>query len=193
MGIIPLGTSMDNENERTVQLGCWDGPKQVSLILDEATTKTAKPDFEPSDNYCNFLIDIGFGKDIDNDTRKQWTETIKKNYKGEDGRKRIREASVNLSERDSLHGRLPNILCPVLWLHGDKDVVYSVKNAEEEIKLFTNSEDAKLVVVSGGHHFLSWTNSEAVNKALLEWIPANAKGFKPSGRALREAVGMVEM
>lgn len=193
LGIIPLGTSMDNENERTIKLGCWDGYKEVTPLVEESSAKTAQTSFEPSDEYCNYLIDIGFGKDIDSDTRKLWTENIKKNYRGEDGRKRIREAAINLRDRDGLHARLPNIKCPVLWLHGDKDAVYSVKNAEEEIKLFTNSPDAKVMVVKNGHHFLSWTNSEAVDNALMEFIPAHSKGFKPSGRALREAVGMVEM
>jgi len=64
-------------------------------------------------------------------------------------------AAINLRERDGLHGRLPDVKCPVLWLHGTDDVVYSVSNAQEEIKLFTNSKDAKLVTVKDGQHFLS--------------------------------------
>ena len=139
------------------------------------------------------MVDIGFGKDCAAETRKQWVSLIKKNYQGDAGRKRFREAAINLRDRDGLHGRLYNVRCPVLWLHGDKDVVYSPENAREEIKLFENSPDAKLVVVPGGHHFLSWTHPEQVDAAVLEFVTKNAQGMKTDARALREAVGMVEM
>jgi pimeloyl-ACP methyl ester carboxylesterase len=86
-----------------------------------------------------------------------------------------------------------NITCPVLWLHGDADVVYTVKNAEEEIKMLENSTDAKLVVVQGGHHYLSWTHPKEVDAALLEFVVKNSKGMKTDARALREAVGMVDI
>lgn len=83
--------------------------------------------------------------------------------------------------------------CPVLWLHGDADVVYSVKNAEEEIELFVNSPEKKLVVVPGGHHFLSWTHPKEVDELVLEFVVKNSKGQFRDGSSLREAVGMVEM
>jgi len=184
---------MDYENERTVQAGCWDGWKLVTAPIEETTSKKPTPTFSPSDQYCNFLIDVGFGKDTDQETRKFWTNLIKKNYQSDAGRKRMREASVNLRERDGLHGRLINVKCPVLWLQGDKDVVYSVENAKEEIKMFENSPDARLVVVKDGHHFLSWTNQTEVDNAVLEFVVKYHKGEKPDARALREAVGMVEM
>lgn len=28
-------------------------------------------------------------------------------------------AAINLAERDGLHGRLSDVKCPVLWLHGN--------------------------------------------------------------------------
>lgn len=56
-------------------------------------------------------------------------------------------AAINLSDRDGLHNRLPDVQCPVLWLHGTVDAVLSVANAEQEIKLFINSPDAKLVTI----------------------------------------------
>jgi len=154
-GIIPLGTSLDYESERTRKLGCWDGPSDLTPSINEWTTTQSTPDFEPSSDYCNFLIDIGFGKNCDKSVRDFWVKTIKGNYQGDEGRRRARMAAINLRERDGLHGRLPDVKCPVLWLHGTDDVVYSVSNAQEEIKLFTNSKDAKLVTVKDGQHFLS--------------------------------------
>lgn len=89
---------------------------------------------------------------------------------GDEGRKRIRMAAVNLRERDGLHGRLGYVKCPVLWLHGSDDVVYSVANAEQEIKMFTNSEKAELRVVQGGQHFLSFSHPKEVDEALIEFV-----------------------
>ncbi|GIZ38987.1 hypothetical protein CKM354_000238000 [Cercospora kikuchii] len=172
-GIIPLGTSMDYESERTRQLGCWQGFDALGGTIQEWTTTTPTPDFVPTDDYCNFLIDVGFGQDVPAETRKFWTETIKSNYQGDDGRRRARMAAINLRERDGLHSRLSDVKCPVLWMHGTSDQVYSVANAEEEIKLFTNC-DAKLQVVEGGQHFLSFSHPEIVDSALLQFVKKHA-------------------
>lgn len=131
-GIIPLGTSLDFESDRTRSLGCWDAPKLLSKRIDGWTTNDYTPDFEPDDEYCNWLIDIGFGKDCEKDVRKYWKKTIKDNYQGNDGRRRARMAAINLRDRDGLHARLWDVKCPVLWLHGTDDAVYSVPNAEAE-------------------------------------------------------------
>jgi pimeloyl-ACP methyl ester carboxylesterase len=192
-GLILLSTAMDSENERTTKLGSWDGYAELTPLVTSLTSKTEVNDFEPSDDYCNYLVDNGFGKDVDADTRKLWTEIVKKNYQGDAGRKRFREAAVNVRDRDSLHSRLTNIKCPVIWLQGDQDVLFSVKIAEEEIKMFDQSPEPRLIAVKGGPHLISWTHAEEVNTALLEFVSKHSQGMKPSGRALREAVGMVEM
>ncbi|USW58482.1 Putative epoxide hydrolase, serine aminopeptidase, S33, alpha/Beta hydrolase [Septoria linicola] len=166
-GIIPLGTSLNNENPHTVSLGCWDGPALLKDNISAWTTTKATPDFEPATEYCDFLIDIGFGTGCPKDVREFWRKTIKENYQGDDGRRRIRMAAINLAERDGLHSRLSDVKCPVLWLHGTNDAVYSVANAEQEIKLFVNSPDAKLQVVQGGQHFLSFSHPEDVDGALI--------------------------
>lgn len=117
VGIIPLGTSMDNESERTRSLGCWDGAEACTGPINKWTTNEKTPDFEPDTDYCDFLIDIGFGKDCDKAAREFWRKEIKANYQGDDGRRRARMAAINLRERDTLHGRLFDVRCPVLWLH----------------------------------------------------------------------------
>ncbi|KAK5109591.1 hypothetical protein LTR16_005749, partial [Cryomyces antarcticus] len=101
--------------------------------------------------------------------------TIKSNYKGDDGRRRARMAAINLRERDGLHGRLFDIRCPVLWLHGTSDAVYSVANAEQEIKLFVNSPDARLVTVKDGQHFLSYSHSNEVDQHLIDFVGKYSK------------------
>ncbi|RMY96346.1 hypothetical protein D0861_00154 [Hortaea werneckii] len=169
-GIIPLGTSMDYESERTRKLGCWDAPTGLTPTINACTTNSATPDFEPGDDYCNFLIDTGFGKDCAAEARRYWISEIKANYKHDEGRRRLRMAAINLKERDGLHSRLFDVKCPVLWLHGTSDVVYSAENAREEIALFVNSPDAKLKVIENGQHFLSFSHPKEVDEALLEFV-----------------------
>ena len=82
----------------------------------------------------------------------------------------MRMAAINLRERDGLHGRLFDVRCPVLWLHGTADAVYSVANAEEEIKMFVNSPDARLQVVEEGQHFLSFSHPKEVDEALIGFV-----------------------
>jgi hypothetical protein len=112
---------MDFESERTRQLGCWDGIAACTGPINEWTTNETTPNFEPSLDYCNFLIDIGFGKNCAEDMRKFWQKTIQSNYQGDDGRRRARMAAINLRERDGLHGRLWDVKCPVMWLHVSPD------------------------------------------------------------------------
>ncbi|KAI4178066.1 MAG: hypothetical protein L6R41_008543 [Letrouitia leprolyta] len=169
-GIIPLGTSLDYESERTRSLGCWNGPSLLSDSIDAWTSKTPTPDFELEDEYCNFLIDIGFGKNCDQTVRDFWVKTIKSNYRGDEGRRRARMAAINLKERDGLLGRLFDVKCPVMWLHGTDDAVYSAANAEQEIILFVNSPSAKLKIIEHGQHFLSASHPEEVAQALIEFV-----------------------
>jgi len=169
-GIIPLGTSLDYESERTRSLGCWDGDKLVGESVNLWTSKTPTPDYEMGDEFCNFLIDIGFGKNCSSDVRNFWKKTMKGNYQGDAGRRRARMAAINLKERDGLHSRLFDVRCPVMWLHGTDDAVYSVANAEQEIKLFVNSPDAQLVVVKDGQHFLSASHPKEVDNALIQFV-----------------------
>lgn len=130
------------------------------------TTDTSTPEFEPEVEYCDALITVGFN-DCAAEVREFWRATIKDNYRGDEGRLRIRMAAINLVERSGLHLRLADVKCPVLWLHGTADAVYSVANAKEEVELLPN---ARLEIVDGGAHFLSCSNPEAVNKALLSFV-----------------------
>jgi len=117
MGILPLGTSMDYESKRSTDLGCWDGFAANTPIIEALTSKTPTPDFEISDQVCQAVLDRGFGSDIGADSERFWTTTMKKSYQGDDGRRRLRMAAINLRDRDGLHGRLSDVTCPVLWLH----------------------------------------------------------------------------
>ncbi|KAF2200510.1 alpha/beta hydrolase fold family protein [Delitschia confertaspora ATCC 74209] len=170
LGIIPLGTSLDFESERTRKLCCWDAPTLLMQSIQDWTIDDYTPDFYPSDEYSNLVIDTGFGKDCPKEVREYWRQEIRKNYQGDSGRRRIRMAAINLRDRDGLHNRLWDVKCPVRWLHGTSDVVYSVANAQHEIKLFKNSPDARLVTIEGGQHFLSFTHPKEVAEHLIEFV-----------------------
>lgn len=169
-GIIPLGTSMDYESARSVRLGCWDGAETTTGTIAMFSSLEPTPAFELPDDYCNFLIDVGLGADCDAGSRAAWNKEMKANYQGDEGRRRARMAAINLGSRDGLHLRLGDVRCPVLWLHGTKDVVYSVSNAQEEIKMFTGSKSAELLVVEGGTHFLNESSPKEVDLALAQFV-----------------------
>ena len=79
-------------------------------------------------------------------------------------------AAINLRERCVLHRRLFDVRCLVLWLRGTDDVVYSVSNTQEEIKLFVNAKEADLATVPGGAHFLSASHLKEVDQFLINFV-----------------------
>ena len=167
-GILPLGTSMDYESQRSRDLGCWDGIAFCTPAID-ALAEPVDDDWVIPTDLVDAVLQEGFG-DVPPDERSFWHEEHQRNYTGDAGRERLRLISINLRDRDGLEARLDSVRCPVLWMQGTADRVYSVANAQEEIKLFVNSTDAQLRVVEGGRHFLSATHPEEVNTAAVEFI-----------------------
>jgi pimeloyl-ACP methyl ester carboxylesterase len=168
-GIITLGTSMDYESQRSRDMGCWDGIDFCTPAID-ALAESVGDDWVVPVEFVDAVLKEGFGEDVAPDERAFWHATHQKNYTGDAGRQRLRISSINLRDRDGLHGRLDSVRCPVLWMHGTADQVYSVPNAEDEIRRFVNAGNAELRVVEGGQHFLSATNPDDVNPATVEFI-----------------------
>ena len=168
-GIIPLGTSMDFESQRSRDLGCWDGIAFCTPAID-ALAESVGDDWVIPTELVDAVLQEGFGEDVPPEERTFWHEESQMNYTGDAGRERLRIISINLRDRDGLQGRLDSVRCPVLWMQGTADTVYSVANAQDEIRLFVNSTDAQLRVVEGGQHFLSATHPDEVNTATIEFI-----------------------
>lgn len=120
---------MDYESEQTRQLGCWDAPSLIAPTIDAFTSNESTPDFEPPLAYCDMLVNTGFGEDCPAETREYWRKTIRENYRGNDGRRRLRMSAINLRDRDGLHSRLFDVRCPVLWLHVSLCRIYIVPEA----------------------------------------------------------------
>jgi pimeloyl-ACP methyl ester carboxylesterase len=168
-GIVPLGTSMDFESPRSRELGCWDGIEFCTPAID-ALAEPVGDDWVIPTELVDAVLKEGLGDNVSDDERSFWHSTYQRNYTGDAGRARVRISSINLRDRDGLHGRLDSLRCPVLRMHGTEDPVYSIANAEDEMPLFVNSPSAELRVVEGGQHFLSASNPADVNPATAEFI-----------------------
>ena len=107
---------MDSESPRSRELGSWDGPAACAGLVTLGGNLSPAPDFEPDRSYYDFLMEIGYGATVDKATKDFWSKTIRDNYNGDGGKKRICMAAIVLASRDSLHARLPYVRCPVLWL-----------------------------------------------------------------------------
>jgi pimeloyl-ACP methyl ester carboxylesterase len=167
-GILPLGTSMDFESQRSRDLGCWDGIAFCTPAID-ALAEPVGDDWVVPTDLVDAVLQEGFG-DVPPDERSFWHEEHRRNYTGDAGRERLRLISINLRDRDGLQARLDSVRCPVLWMQGTADTVYSVANAQDEIELFVNSPHAELRVVEGGRHFLSATHPDEVDTAAVQFI-----------------------
>lgn len=168
-GIIPLGTSMDNESARSRELGCWDGIEFCTPAIDDLAEPVGD-DWVVPDEFVNGVLDAGLGGTVTAEDRAFWLDVYRHNYAGDKGRERLRICAINLRDRDSLNARLDSVMCPVLWMHGTNDQVYSVANAEDGIGRFTRSADPQLKIVEGGEHFLSASHPQHVNPATAEFI-----------------------
>lgn len=168
-GVIALGTSMDYESQRSRDLGCWDGVAFCTPAIDALAAPVGEDWVIPTE-LVDATLKEGLGSEVSDDERAFWHQTHQRNYAGDAGRQRLRMCAINLRDRDGLHGRLDGVRCPVLWMHGTEDPVYSVPNAQDEITRFTSSPQAELRVVEGGQHFLSASNPDEVNAAAVEFI-----------------------
>ena len=168
-GIIALGTSMDHESPRSRDLGCWDGVAFCTPAI-EALAEPVGEDWVVDTDFVDAVLEAGLGAEVGEEERTFWHETYQRHYRGDDGRHRLRTCAVNLRDRDGIQARLGGVSCPVLWLQGTADQVYSVANAEEEIALFTGSREARLQVVEGGQHFMSASHPAVVDQAAIDFV-----------------------
>ncbi|GES57908.1 integral membrane protein [Aspergillus terreus] len=180
LGIMPLGASMDYESADSRSKGCWDPAPLLTPFYQKWTSAVPTPDWVVDETWRGMVGSFGFGAHATAESTAFWSDTLRDVYQGDEGRKKARTAVICLLERDGLLLRVGDIQCPVHWLHGTEDAVYSTQVAAEQIQLFVRSREAKLVPIEGGAHYLNATNPRQVNQALLEmvnkhrWDGANA-------------------
>ena len=79
----------------------------------------------------------------------------------------IVEAGACLMNRDDISGRLAEITCPALVVHGTQDTAITMDKAEQ---LAAGLVGCGGVVQVGGAHAASLTNPEPVNAAILDFL-----------------------
>lgn len=60
------------------------------------------------------------------------------------------------------------ITCPVIILHGDKDGLVPVSNAEFGRRMMVNAKSVSVTIIPGGNHFISDNNYDLVKEALMK-------------------------
>jgi hypothetical protein len=111
-----LGTSMDYESSDSRSKGAWDPKTLLMPFYEKWCSPTPTPHFVVDDVWCGMVGGIGFGSSPAPEVTAFWTETLKIVYRGDEGRKKLKIALVNLLERDGLLLRVRDIKCPVVWL-----------------------------------------------------------------------------
>lgn len=107
---------MDYESAESREQGAWEPNAIIGPFVEKWTSKTETPEFIIDDVWCGMVASLGFSGTVSAETLAFWKETLKRTYIGEEGRKKVRMASINLLSRDGLLLRLQDIQCPVYWL-----------------------------------------------------------------------------
>ena len=106
---------MDYESEHARTIGSWDPEPVLAPFYERWSNPDA--DFVPDKAWRDMVATLGFGSVSTPENLAFWDATLLEVYSGEQGRKRLRMALVNLLWRDGLLHRLRDIRCPVHWLH----------------------------------------------------------------------------
>ena len=80
-GIVPLGTSMDFESQRSRDLGCWDGIAFCTPAID-ALAEPVGDDWVIPTDLVDAVLKEGLGEDVAPEERAFWHSTYQKNYTG---------------------------------------------------------------------------------------------------------------
>ncbi|KAI0836040.1 putative alpha/beta hydrolase [Hypoxylon sp. FL0890] len=169
-GLITLGTSMDSESAESRLKGCWDPAPFVTPFLQKWASSEPTPDFVVGDDWIQPVLGLGLGSAATPATLDFWTDSIRRVYSGDQGRKKLRMAVICLAERDGLLLRLGDVKCPIHWYQGTDDPVFSSTVPGEHIKHFTGSDNVKLSFVENGSHFLNVSHPKETEAAILEMV-----------------------
>ena len=158
---------MDSESADSRTKGAWDPKTTLGAFFESWCSSVPTPDFLIDDVWCGAVGSLGFGDAVSTETIAFWTRTLKAVYVGDEGRKKVKGALLNLFERDSLLLRIRDIKCPVYWLQGTDDVVYGTQLPKDQILLFTGAKETKLRLLEKGGHYLNATNPTEVEEEIL--------------------------
>lgn len=113
----------------------------------------------PVDDLANPVADLIIGDPVENPKWiAKWRAVAKESM--------LAPANC-LHSRDDITGRLGEITCPALVVHGTEDMSITMEKAEQ---LAAGLPGATGVVKVGGHHAANLTNPEPVNAAIIEFL-----------------------
>ncbi|KAF2671713.1 alpha/beta-hydrolase [Microthyrium microscopicum] len=188
LGLIPVSTTLSANGSHITELGSIDFAGMLTQTISGLSATDAN--FALPSAIVQGSADLSLGPDGTAADKKLVFEDSNKYYTGDTGRKKFVEASIALITRDCLHLRLDAITCPVLWIRGGEDKIFTEGVAKQDIEHLKNAS-VTTEVVDGGYHAPTWTHAEKLNGVLLEFIKKH--GGKGDARGLREAVGMVDI
>lgn len=114
---------MDYESASSRENGCWDPKTNLAPFLEKWSVPN--PDFVVDEIWCGMVASLGFSGTVSQDIISFWNNTVKETYSGEQGRQKLRMATINLLERDGLMRRVADVKCPIYWLQVSTFVVSS--------------------------------------------------------------------
>ena len=107
---------MDSESAASREKGAWDAREQLAGWYEAWSSDEATPDFVVDEAWRGTVARLGFSGSVAAETVAFWDATLRAVYSGDEGRRKLRVALINLLERDGLLLRLRDIRCPVYWL-----------------------------------------------------------------------------
>lgn len=159
-GLIPISTSLDAEDTAsrdslTTTIDKWSSPDAFRL-------------FQPDAKFLEEHVLCHLGPSCSQADQDFWTIVVKKNWCGEDGRKRAHMAAVSLRDHEPLLESLDELKCPILWLQGgaSEGAAHDAKQQTEKL----GSAEKRLEILADASRALPWSGSAHMNKLLLEFV-----------------------
>lgn len=95
---------MDYESASARELGAWNPRVDLAPFLEKWSVPN--PEFVVDEVWRGMVAGLGFSGTVGQDVLSFWDQTVKEVYSGDEGRKKLRVALINLMERDGLAGRI---------------------------------------------------------------------------------------
>jgi pimeloyl-ACP methyl ester carboxylesterase len=193
----------------------------LTPVITDVTSAAKDANFAIPGSLAIDTAKLAIGSDSEADV-KLWAEQISKVYVGDVGRQKLRQAILSALTREGLHLRLADLKLPlgsvpvgsastasstttlvagsaslaafpILLIRGSKDTVFSTHVAEKDVLALEQAgiKDVTVQEIEGGAHAVNWSHAKEVN-ALVEGY-LKKYGGRVDARALREAVGMVDI
>jgi hypothetical protein len=87
---------MDYESASSREMGAWNPKNDLAPFLEKWSVPN--PDFVVDEVWRGMVAGLGFSGTVSQDILSFWDKTVKDVYSGEEGRKKLRMATINLME-----------------------------------------------------------------------------------------------